>query len=109
MGNFQVGMGNNHGAKGYFHVAMINFQVYMGNYHVAMDSFHVAMGNFHVDMGNCQIAMGKFKNQCTVHDIADVIVSVFSLHVVDCWFKQELPTVWDKTQKNNIGICCSTV
>ena len=52
--------------------------------------------------------MENFKNQCTVHDIGDVIVSVFSLHVVDCWFKQELPTVADKTKDNNIDACCSS-
>ena len=71
-------------------------------------SFQVATGNCQVAMGNCQFAMGNFKNQCTVHDIGGVIVSVFSLHVVDCWFKQELPTVSDKTKDNNIDACCSS-
>ena len=93
MGNFQVDMGSVHIAIGSFQVYMINCQV--------------AMGNCQVAMGNCQFAMGNFKNQCTVHDIGDVIVSVFSLHVVDCWFKQELWTVADKTKDNNIDACYS--
>ena len=92
MGNFQVDMGS-------VHIAIGSFQVYMSN-------CQVAMGNCQVAMGNCQFAMGNFKNQCTVHDIGDVIVSVFSLHVVDCWFKQELPIVADKTKDNNIDACC---
>jgi len=74
----------------------------MGNFQVDMGSCQVAIGNCQVAMGNCQFAMGNFKNQCTVHDIGGVIVSVFSLHVVDCWFKQELPTVSDSIKDNNI-------
>jgi len=73
-----------------------------------MGNCQVAMGNCQVAMGNCEFAMGNFKNQCTVHDIGGVIVSVFSLPVVDCWFKQELPTVSDKTKDNNILACCSS-
>jgi hypothetical protein len=94
MGNFQVDMGC-------VYIAIGSFQVYMSN-------CQVAMGNCQVAMGNCQFAMGNFKNQCTVHDIGDVIVSVFSLHVIDCWFKQKLPTVADKTKNNNIDACCSS-
>jgi hypothetical protein len=73
-----------------------------------MDIFHVYMGNCQVATGNCQFSMGNFKNQCTVHDIGDIISSVFSLHVVDCWFKQDLPTVADKINGNNIDACRSS-
>jgi len=67
-----------------------------------MGSCQVATCNCQVAIGDCQFAIGNFKNQCPVHDIGSVIVSMFSLHVVDCWFKQELPTVSDKTKDNNI-------
>ena len=101
-------MGNYRVAMGYFHVAMINFQVYMGSYQVDMGNCQVVTGKCQVDMGNCQFVMGNFKNQCTIHDIGGVIVGVFSLHVVDSWFTQELPTVSDKTKDNNINACCSS-
>ena len=73
-----------------------------------MGSCHLATCNCQVAMGYCQFATGNLKNQCPVDDIGSVIVSVFSLHAVDCWFKQELPTVWDKTKENNIDACCSS-
>ena len=109
MGNFQVGMGNYHVAMGYFHVAMINFQVYMGSYQVAMVNCQVATGKCQVAMSNCLFAMWNFKNQSRVHDICDIIASVFSLHVVDFWFQQDPPTVSDKTKHSNNGVCCSSV
>lgn len=98
-----------------------------------MDNFHVCMGNFQVAMGNCQVAMGNFHVlwitfMCrwvtfmllwvTVHLLWETlktniqsmtsVVSVFSLHVVYSWFKQELSTVSDKTKDNNIDGCCSS-
>ena len=91
-----------------FHVYMGNCQVATGNCQVVIGNCQVATGNCQVVICNCQFAMGNFKNQCTVHDIGDVIDTVFSLPVVDSWFKQELPTVWDKTKDNNIDACCSS-
>ena len=73
-----------------------------------MGSCHVATCNCHVAMGYCQLATGNLKNQCPVDDIGSVIVSVFSLHAVDCRFKQELPTISDKIKENNIDACCSS-